>query len=77
MSKKQTVCASCHEKGVPVKHTKGSIWLEILLWVLFFPVGFVYSVWRMTTKRKVCAVCGSGELVPLESARGREILKSL
>lgn len=26
----------------------GSFAMELTLWVLFFPIGFVYSVWRHT-----------------------------
>lgn len=29
----------------------GSIWMELVLWLVFFPAGLVYSVWRMTNKR--------------------------
>ena len=71
---KEIICATCHEQGAPVKKTKGNIWLEILLWILFFPVGFCYSVYRLATREKVCRTCGSRELVPLGTARAQQIL---
>lgn len=31
--------------------TPGSIWIEIALWIIFFPAGIIYSLWRITNKR--------------------------
>lgn len=35
--------------------TPGSIWIELALWLLFFPAGIIYSIWRHTQRREVVA----------------------
>lgn len=39
---------------------KGSFATEVLLWLLLFPIGVLYSVWRLTTRDKNprCPKCG-------------------
>jgi hypothetical protein len=37
---------------------KGSFAMELLLWILFFPIGIVYSIWRLTGRTKRCPRCG-------------------
>lgn len=82
------VCAQCGSGGKPKRKAKGSFAVEIALWVvgfatLIFGVGFIvvigaliYSVWRMFGgKTMVCRSCGSADLVPGESPRGRELLE--
>ncbi len=54
--------------------TSGSIAIEIVLWLAFLIPGLIYSIWRLTTRRDACAACGSAELVPENSPRGRELL---
>lgn len=34
-------------------HTPGSIWIEIALWIIFFPVGIIYSLWRWTSRKPI------------------------
>jgi len=34
----------------------------------------IYSVWRMASKKMVCTQCGCDQLVPINSARGQEIV---
>lgn len=34
-------------------HTPGSFWIELALWILFFPAGIIYSLWRWTSRRKI------------------------
>lgn len=31
-------------------HTPGSIWMELALWLIFFPAGIIYSIWRITNR---------------------------
>lgn len=68
------ICATCYSTVEPKSITKGSIWMELLLWVVCFPIGILYSLWRIASRTKGCPVCGSKDLVPLDSARGKEIL---
>lgn len=49
--------------GTHRKVTPGSGWIELLLWLLFFPVGIIYSVWRLTARYKNgCPACGEGRM---------------
>ena len=70
---KTLVCTRCKAVGLSKNHTKGSILIEIVLWCMFILPGLVYSLWRLTTRHLVCRMCGSAELVPLASPRGREL----
>ena len=70
------ICTRCGHDGKPRRHVKGSIWIEIVLWMLFIVPGFIYSLWRLSSSRRVCASCGSEDLVPLDSPVGRKLLQS-
>jgi hypothetical protein len=37
---------------------KGSFWMELLLWLMFFPIGIIYSIWRLTGRTTRCPKCG-------------------
>lgn len=67
------VCTRCEHVGEPAQHTPGSFGLELLLWLLLIVPGLLYSVWRLHSRSDRCAVCGSADLVPLQSPRGQEI----
>jgi hypothetical protein len=71
---KQMVCARCGELGAPKKYTPGSVWMELILWILFFPIGIIYSLVRHGKRYTGCAFCGSQDLVPTNSPRGRDLL---
>lgn len=64
-------CTACGEQGKPKTVTRGSIWIEIILWLCFIVPGVIYSIWRMTTRHAACASCGSKQLVPLDSPVAR------
>ena len=53
-------CSNCGERNeVPlVKRAKGSIWIELVLWLCFLVPGLLYSLWRMFSKEQV-AICPS------------------
>jgi len=58
-------CLLCGWTGKPKKHTRGSFWLELVLWLMFLWPGMIYSVWRLTTRAEVCGNCkNSGNLIP-------------
>ena len=68
------VCTTCGHRGTSAIITKGSIWIEVVLWLCFIVPGLIYSIWRMTSRREACQVCGSSTLVPVDSPVGRELL---
>ena len=70
---KQLLCVDCMNQGKPKMHTKGSIIIELLLWLFIIP-GLIYSIWRQTSKVKVCRSCGGANLIPLDSPRAQQLL---
>lgn len=60
-------CMVCGTDAKPKSKTKGSIWIELFLWLMFIVPGVIYSLWRLSTREKVCPACGAPNMVPLES----------
>ena len=48
---------NCKYEGNSKHITKGSVAVELALWLLFMFPGFVYSIWRLSTKKWVCPEC--------------------
>lgn len=71
------VCPNCGYVGKPKKKTKGSFWIEVILWLMFIVPGILYSVWRISSREKVCPKCGNPHMIPLDSPRGRKVLEEL
>ena len=71
---KQLICTACGTIGKPRTVTRGSIFIEIVLWLLFIVPGLIYSLWRPSTRRAVCAQCGAETLVPPNSPVGQRVL---
>lgn len=69
------VCINCGTHDRSVTRTRGSIWIELLLWMCFLVPGLVYSLWRLTTRRSVCAACSSENIVPPDSPVGQRMLR--
>lgn len=51
--------------------TKGSLWIEILLWCALIVPGLVYALWRMRTRYEACPACGSKDMIPLGTPAAR------
>ena len=60
-------CMQCGTDGAPATVTKGSIGIEIVLWLCFLVPGLIYSLWRLTTRHRACATCGATNLVPIQT----------
>jgi|JI8StandDraft_1071087.scaffolds.fasta_scaffold656791_1 hypothetical protein len=68
------ICTACGTKTTVLKNqVRGSILIEIILWLAFLIPGLIYSIWRLTTKKKVCPTCGSLNLIPIDSPAGKKI----
>ena len=74
MSNGEMICTACGSRGRTKSSTPGSIFIEILLWLMFIVPGLVYSIWRLTKRHKVCAACGSAALVPVSSPVGQRLV---
>lgn len=69
------ICKDCGFCGSPKKETPGSIWLEIGLWIIFFPIGIIYSIWRLcATKKMICPKCQHADsMVPVSTPAGKAL----
>lgn len=68
------LCSNCGTQGKPKLKTKGSIFIEIILWLCLIVPGLIYSIWRHTTRYKACPSCGAPNMIPLDSPRAQEVL---
>lgn len=60
-------CSSCGHEGRGKTATRGHLLIEIILWICFLIPGLIYSIWRHSSRYKVCTSCGSNTLVPPNS----------
>jgi len=69
------ICPNCGHQGKPKNVTRGSILIEFVLWLAFILPGLIYSLWRLTTRTKVCPSCGAPNMVPTDSPGGRQLVE--
>ena len=67
------ICTNCGYEGRPVSYTPGSFWLELVLWLFFLLPGLVYSIWRLSARKKVCPKCKSPYMIPIDSPLGQKL----
>ncbi len=72
---KEFICANCGSRGKTKRAVKGSFWIELVLWLCFIVPGLIYSVWRETSRHTACRECGSADLLPVDSPRGKKLVK--
>lgn len=72
--RRDRLCVQCHSVGRPKLITRGSILIELVLWLCFLVPGLIYSIWRHTTRYQGCRVCGSRDLVPCDSPRATSLV---
>lgn len=75
VSMAEIVCTSCGYVGEPKTITKGSMAVELVLWLLLIVPGLIYSVWRLTSRHEGCPSCGQTALIPVESPMGKKFLR--
>ncbi len=80
MAKK--ICTQCGYCGFETAHTKGSLGVEILLWLLglltfgiFLLIAIPYSLWRVFSKEKVCPKCSGTTMIPVDTPAGKELMQ--
>ena len=69
------VCTQCGYTGDPKSAIKGSGCLEVTLWLLFIIPGLLYSIWRSSSRHKVCPECKSPSLIPITSPKAKKIME--
>jgi len=57
------LCTACFRTAEPDTLLEGSDLGELLGWCAFAVPGWLYCAWRHAARRKLCAFCGSGELI--------------
>jgi ribosomal protein S27AE len=69
------ICRACGSIEPPARITKGSLAIEIVLWVslIGIPVALVYSIWRQTSKYWACGACHSPEIIPVATPAGQRL----
>lgn len=75
MASTDLICSACGAMGKTKTITRGSLLIEIILWLCFLVPGLIYSIWRHTTRHDGCAVCGAEQLIPVSSPRGGQIAR--
>jgi predicted RNA-binding Zn-ribbon protein involved in translation (DUF1610 family) len=75
LKSKEFICGNCGYIGKTKKATKGSFWIELALWLFLILPGLIYSIWRITSRHFICPTCGSPELIPVDSPRGKKLIK--
>jgi hypothetical protein len=71
----EVVCTACGHVGTPVRITKGSIWIEILLWLCLLLPGLIYSIWRISSRYDACRSCGLTAIIPRNSPMGQKFIR--
>jgi hypothetical protein len=71
---KESICTTCGYVGKPVKIIKGSVLLELLLWLCFLLPGIFYSVWRSNSRVEICPKCKNSSMIPVDSPVGQKLV---
>lgn len=71
----ELVCTACGHVGSSKTITKGHFALEVVLWLFFLIPGFIYSVWRHTSRYEACPVCGNQNLLPKTAPMAQKFLR--
>ncbi|MEI6480302.1 MAG: hypothetical protein WCO12_02155 [bacterium] len=74
MSSQILVCTQCGYVGKPKGAIKGNGFIEIILWLFLIIPGVIYSIWRSSSRYKICPKCKSSNLIPTDSPRAKTIM---
>ena len=86
---KSKLCTTCGYVGQSKRETKGSFIMEVFLWLILVPgfimggflwliflvPGFIYSVWRLTTRYDACPKCAAANMIPTSSPVAKKLLQ--
>lgn len=70
-------CITCGHQGPTRMRTRGSLGIEIVLWLCLILPGLIYSIWRLSSRTEVCSSCGAATLVPPDSPIAVKMRKDL
>lgn len=69
------VCVKCGHVGDSRTVTKGSLLIELILWLCFLIPGLIYSIWRHTSRYQACPLCGNAELLPANAPLAQKFIR--
>ena len=72
---KEKFCTRCGTVAKAKRIMKGSILIELFLWLLFLLPGLIYSVWRHASVYHGCPSCAGDSMIPLDSPPARAALR--
>ena len=61
------LCQSCRTIAASRRVAPGALVVEVLLWCCFLVPGFIYTLWRQSSKYEVCRACQSSNVIPLDT----------
>jgi hypothetical protein len=67
------ICPQCGTRAEPRTETRGSIWIEVVLWLCLIVPGLIYSIWRLTSRYQACPACHHAGMIPIDSPIGRQL----
>ena len=70
---KPVYCVACGTEAPAKVETRGSLLIEIVLWMCFIIPGVIYSLWRTGARQNVCSSCGSTQVIPPDSPNARRL----
>ena len=73
----ELICTNCGFRGKAKRITKGSILIEIVLWIMLLVPGLIYSIWRLASRYNGCPQCGAGNMIPIDSPKGHKLVEEL
>lgn len=68
-------CLDCDSQTYPKLKARGSGWTMLILLALGILPGLLFILWRLTNWKRVCALCGSSNIVPVNSSRAQDALR--
>lgn len=73
-SEESLICTTCGaQTDMPQSKTRGSVVIEVVLWFALIIPGLLYSLWRQSTRQKVCPTCGNATLIVANTPDGRKL----
>ena len=69
------LCWNCHTIGRPKNAVQGSFILELFLWCLCLVPGVIYTLWRISCRKRVCSTCGGTNIIPCTSPAAAPFVK--
>jgi predicted RNA-binding Zn-ribbon protein involved in translation (DUF1610 family) len=70
---KTHICENCGANIKPRKKHKGSVLVFLVLCLFLIVPGLIYAAWALSSGYLVCPQCGSKEIIPLNTPRGKKL----